>query len=314
MAPSMDYNQEYQRAHSAYVQGDYTAAAEIIDRLVVAEPGDANARLLRGHIYCYGLQQYGVAQDDYQAVLTLTTDSSFLEYAQTGLQDVAQGLGQGDPAMNGSNGSGETGDAQFADFDFEETGAKSGAAVESPASPGSGESSEGFGIASLDDLELGEDVDTGLSLGQLGAAEEMGGVGLAELSGGPELEDPLQGLTGANEGAEDPFAAIAGTEEAASMDLGGLEGDDPFASMDATDAMGMGTETSVASSSDVGFPEDPFGGGDADGAIAGGDSAGMADGGEDPFGLGAPMEEDLGAAAIADLGDGDGDPFGLGES
>ena len=174
MAPSTDYNQEYQRANAAYVQGDYGAAAEIIDKLVVAEPDDANARLLRGHIYCYGLQQYGVAQGDYQAVMNLTADPVFIEYAQTGLQDVAQGLGHGGAedsgAHNGANGNG-AGDAggQFADLDFDfDENSQVDSGVGLAIADSNTENSEDFGVASLDDLELGDDVETGLSLGQMG--------------------------------------------------------------------------------------------------------------------------------------------------
>ncbi|MGD1851709.1 MAG: hypothetical protein ACFCBU_14320 [Cyanophyceae cyanobacterium] len=149
MAPSMDYNQEYQRANTAYVQGDYEAAAEIIDRLVMVEPDDANARLLRGHIYCYGLQRYEVAQDDYQAVLSLTSDPTFLEYAQTGLQDVTQGLGTA--SSNGSSGDAND-EGQFADldFDFEDSASGLGAGLSTSDTPQ--EYSEDFGSASFDDL------------------------------------------------------------------------------------------------------------------------------------------------------------------
>jgi tetratricopeptide (TPR) repeat protein len=81
MASSTDYAQEYQQAEKAYMQGNYQQAAAIIDRLVEASPNDPSARLLRGHIYCYGLQQYQVAQEQYESVLTLTSEQDFLDYA-----------------------------------------------------------------------------------------------------------------------------------------------------------------------------------------------------------------------------------------
>ena len=90
MASSTDYAQEYQQAEKAYMQGNYEQAAAIIDRLVEASPNDPSARLLRGHIYCYGLQQYEVAQEQYQCVLTLTSEQDFLDYATNGLEYATQ--------------------------------------------------------------------------------------------------------------------------------------------------------------------------------------------------------------------------------
>ena len=85
MARSTDFAQEYQQAEKAYMQGRYDEAAAVIDRLVVSHPQDPNARLLRGHIYCYGLQRYDVAQEQYQEVLGLTQDPEYLDYANSGL-------------------------------------------------------------------------------------------------------------------------------------------------------------------------------------------------------------------------------------
>ena len=85
MARSTDFAQEYQQAEKAYMQGRYDEAAEVVDRLVVDHPQDPNARLLRGHIYCYGLQRYDVAQEQYQEVLGLTQDPEYVDYANSGL-------------------------------------------------------------------------------------------------------------------------------------------------------------------------------------------------------------------------------------
>ncbi len=85
MARSTDFAQEYQQAEKAYMQGRYDEAAAVIDRLVVDYPQDPNARLLRGHIYCYGLQRYDVAQEQYQEVLGLTQDPEYVDYANSGL-------------------------------------------------------------------------------------------------------------------------------------------------------------------------------------------------------------------------------------
>ncbi|PSB25693.1 methyl-accepting chemotaxis protein [Stenomitos frigidus] len=85
MASGTEYAQEYQQAQKAYVQGNYQEAAEIVDRLVKEFPEDPSASLLRGHVYCYGLQQFAIARDQYQSVLGLTADQEFINYANDGL-------------------------------------------------------------------------------------------------------------------------------------------------------------------------------------------------------------------------------------
>jgi twitching motility protein PilJ len=90
MASGTEYAQEYQHAQRAYVQGNYEEAAEIVDRLVKEYPRDPSACLLRGHIYCYGLQQYEVAREQYEAVMGLTSDSEFVTYATEGLAYINQ--------------------------------------------------------------------------------------------------------------------------------------------------------------------------------------------------------------------------------
>lgn len=85
MGSSTEYAQEYQQAERAYMQGNYQEAAKFVDRLVEDFPEDPNVRLLRGHIYCYGLQEYEIAREQYQLVLGLTSDPEFIEYANSGL-------------------------------------------------------------------------------------------------------------------------------------------------------------------------------------------------------------------------------------
>ncbi|MFM2432209.1 MAG: hypothetical protein RLZZ511_3423 [Cyanobacteriota bacterium] len=90
MARATDFAQDYQQAEKAYMQGRYEEAAGMIDRLVDAHPQDPSARLLRGHIYCYGLQRYDVAQEQYESVLGLTQDAEFVDYANSGLSYARQ--------------------------------------------------------------------------------------------------------------------------------------------------------------------------------------------------------------------------------
>jgi len=99
------YSEEYRQAERAYMLGSYEEAASIIDRLAVDYPGDPNVRLLRGHIYCYGLQQYEVAKEQYESVLQLTTDEEYVNYAHNGLAYAEQFAGQPDSAFGNGTGS-----------------------------------------------------------------------------------------------------------------------------------------------------------------------------------------------------------------
>ncbi|GET37376.1 methyl-accepting chemotaxis protein [Microseira wollei] len=89
MASKTDYGQKYLQAQTAYMQGDYQDAAEIVDQLVQDFPEDAGIRLLRGHIYC-DLQQYDAAREEYEKVLSLTDNQEYVNYANNGLAYVNQ--------------------------------------------------------------------------------------------------------------------------------------------------------------------------------------------------------------------------------
>ena len=161
MARSTDFAQDYQQAEKAYMQGHYDVAAKIVDRLVDQHPQDPSARLLRGHIYCYGLQGYDVAIEQYQSVLDLTHEPEFLDYANSGLsharqcQDEAGGAGTDLESVMGSfgnldsdyDGSAPTHGPQglddfvLADMDFDDeslggdSGSPFGSSVTSPLGP-----------------------------------------------------------------------------------------------------------------------------------------------------------------------------------
>jgi twitching motility protein PilJ len=99
MTSDTDYAKDYKQAEKAYMQGSYEEAASIIDRLVRDLPNDPSVRLLRGHIYCYGLQQYEIASEQYQVVLGLTSDPEFMDYASNGLAYANQFNNQDDDSM-----------------------------------------------------------------------------------------------------------------------------------------------------------------------------------------------------------------------
>jgi twitching motility protein PilJ len=102
MARGTEFAQEYQQAEKAYMQGRYEEAAGMIDRLVEHNPEDPSARLLRGHIYCYGLQKYDVAEDQYKSVLSLTSDAEFIDYANSGLSYARQCAEESDEPFSSS--------------------------------------------------------------------------------------------------------------------------------------------------------------------------------------------------------------------
>lgn len=91
----------YQQAERAYIQGNYDEAAQLVDALAASQPEDPRVRLLRGHIYCYGLQLYDAALNDYEAVSLLTTEPSFLDYAVQGIETCRQYVGAGPLAEGG---------------------------------------------------------------------------------------------------------------------------------------------------------------------------------------------------------------------
>ncbi|MEM9003329.1 MAG: methyl-accepting chemotaxis protein [Cyanobacteria bacterium P01_F01_bin.86] len=94
MASGTDYAQSYQAAEKAYMQGSYEEAAQTIDALADEYPTDPSVLLLKGHIYCYGLHQYDIAQQQYKSVLHLSSDAEFVDYANNGLAYASQAANQ----------------------------------------------------------------------------------------------------------------------------------------------------------------------------------------------------------------------------
>ena len=90
MGSGIDYSEAYQQAEKAYIQGNYQDAAAIIDRLAEHYPQDPSVLLLRGHVYCYGLQQYDLARQEYAAVLRHTSQPDYVDYATNGLEYASQ--------------------------------------------------------------------------------------------------------------------------------------------------------------------------------------------------------------------------------
>ncbi|UKO96055.1 methyl-accepting chemotaxis protein [Nostoc sp. UHCC 0870] len=90
MAASIeDYLETYQQAYTAYAQQNYEVAATLVDKVVQNVPDDPNCHLLRGHIY-YVLQQYDIAEVEYQKVLQLTDDLELISAAHKSLENISQ--------------------------------------------------------------------------------------------------------------------------------------------------------------------------------------------------------------------------------
>lgn len=90
MASGTNYSQEYGQAEKAYLESDFARAAEIIDHLADEFPNDPNILLLRGHIYCYGFQNYDLAKHQYESVLDLSQEQDLLDFARSGIEQVEQ--------------------------------------------------------------------------------------------------------------------------------------------------------------------------------------------------------------------------------
>jgi twitching motility protein PilJ len=248
MARGTDFAQEYQQAEKAYMQGRYDEAAGMIDRLVTEHPQDPSARLLRGHIYCYGLQRYDVAKEQYQSVLELTADSEFVDYANSGLsyaqqcaQDAVGGFGpvteddtsgtEGAPASWSANGVSSTG--------------------------GSGSSAGGYDDFVLADMdfELDEPASAPLDAGTNGAANwgDNSWASASTLSGSDSLND-FDGLNDLDDVLDDSSLDDFGLDSA-SLDSSGLDS----TGLDSSGLDSSGLNSSGLDSSDLDLDfENPF--------------------------------------------------------
>ena len=90
MASGTNYSQEYGQAEKAYLESDFARAAEIIDHLAEEFPNDPNVLLLRGHIYCYGFQNYELARQQYENVLEISQEQDLVDFASSGIEQLEQ--------------------------------------------------------------------------------------------------------------------------------------------------------------------------------------------------------------------------------
>ncbi len=109
MAAGNEYAQAYDQAQKAYMLGSYDEAAEKIDLWLRDYPDDLSARLLKGHIYCYGLQRYEEAKAEYEFVIGSTSDPGLVDYANQGIAQIIDYNGNGQGGFDTSNGAADNG-------------------------------------------------------------------------------------------------------------------------------------------------------------------------------------------------------------
>lgn len=87
MTSRTDYVKEYGKANAAYCRGDLEEAIFIINQLAQDYPDDPNILLLRGHIFL-SLQQYQLAQEQYDLVINISEQTELIDCAKQGLQQI----------------------------------------------------------------------------------------------------------------------------------------------------------------------------------------------------------------------------------
>ncbi|GAB4225998.1 MAG: hypothetical protein Kow0049_04580 [Stanieria sp.] len=152
MASETNYSNEYGQAEKAYLQGNFNQAAEIIDRLAQDFPEDPHVLLLRGHIYCYGFQNYELAQQQYELVLGLSQDQDVLDYAYSGIEQVKQLQQQSSSEQNFAQFGGEE-EAYSQDFELAESWSEANFDQDLENDHNHFEHHNNYGFE-LDDLEL----------------------------------------------------------------------------------------------------------------------------------------------------------------
>ena len=247
MASGIDYSQAYQKAERAYIQGNYQDAAAVIDALAEEYPEDPSVLLLRGHIYCYGLQQYEVASEQYSNVLACTSDSEFVDYATTGLDYVSQFLGNAGPGTV-PDFEGDATDQTFFDASFDVSSTPAFDTLDHADNNGNEQWDEAL---DLDGFSLDEDEATGM-LGDEASVNPFAAVGSGDTIPDGQEGNPFLGLEADSDADLDDF-----TFEAEENPLA-FSSQDPFAAADQdltfdADSAAMGDENSSVF---VSFEED----------------------------------------------------------
>jgi len=265
MGSGTEYAQEYQQAQTAYMQGKYEQAADILDRLVTSHPNDQSIRLLRGHVYCYGLKQYAIAREEYEAVLTLTSDPDFVDYANGGLEAISQ-YAAADVPTGEDNGFSDDLDADFM-------------STQDPSAGAFG--TEAFGTET--EMHGSNQEDFGLSDFNFNGADDPFASAEGDLS---YLDNPFES-TDTNTGAEAGMDFDADLDDAANPFDSSEMGFD-FSAPDSTPSYSSDASSYSDASYDDGFGNTVFGGEDMDSPPP--FPADIDDGLDDDFGYPSPSE------------------------
>ena len=102
MTSGTQYQKEYERASSAYMQGDYQQAAKLTKELVNGCPNEPMYRLLHAHTNL-ALERYQDSINEYENVLKLTNESSIVEYAHSGIAAAKERLDLDDDMGSDNN-------------------------------------------------------------------------------------------------------------------------------------------------------------------------------------------------------------------
>ena len=222
MALSTNYAQEYKEAEMAYMQGNYQQAATVIDRLIEDFPDDPSTLLLRGHIYCYGLQQYDVAREQYESVLAVTDEPDFVSYANDGLEHANQATNRSDTADLIE--SSEDFDFSSEDFDLDQPELRETDDISRSGSSLAGLSPE---RATRDSLKLNE-APTSEIWQELDTDDELGNFDLASLDLDEADSDDWAVGASAESFDENPFGTSQ-TDYSITEPTNGAANEDPFA-------------------------------------------------------------------------------------
>lgn len=236
MVSSTDYQQEYDQALTAYTANNYEEAARIVNQLVANFPEDPSARLLAGHIYCYGLQMYDVALGQYEGVLNLTDDPAFIEGASQGMEYANQYATEGmQPSDYGDDAEQEF-ESATEDFepDFEQIQSEQETAFFELEAPAQGDEEE---LWEEEDSALGlhdRAYNEALAINQIGSDSSDLSMELDPVDPSLELEsmefdefEPLEsGDLGADSDPEEDGLLNPFTSE---ENYEGIEDEDPFA-------------------------------------------------------------------------------------
>ncbi len=226
MASGTNYSQEYGQAEKAYLESNFAQAAEMIDHLADEFPNDPNVLLLRGHIYCYGFQNYDLAKHQYESVLEICEEQDLLDFARSGIEQVEQ-LQQQSENSELSDSEFESMEEMFDNRDIEELEDSIGTDFPDEAAYEEGFESDNYDSSQNYEVDLDLDlddaaVDSDINPSFIPTAEDSSGNPFAQ---GETTDEDLEDLVSIDEDGdlEDPFAEFESEETLVSEATPSLE-------------------------------------------------------------------------------------------